>query len=161
LVPILVVGGLMLAEGIGVFILAKSLSPAPASAIAAGLGAGKSGSSGGSVPFSSDSLAEVELADCRPINKMSGRFLTFQVRVAALVDASDAELLTALARQKRARIEDAINTVVRSAEPSQLNEPTLDTLERRIKMEMDKIFGDDKLIKAILIPQFLQSGPGV
>lgn len=162
LTPVLIVVALMAAEGVGVFFLARTLSPLPRSALAAGLGAdGSVDASTGTYPISSDALAEVELADCRPINKMSGKFLTFQMRVAALVDAREVEHLVDLARQKRARIEDVVNTVVRSAEPSHLNEPNLDSLKRRMKLELDRLFGDDNIVKAVLIPQFLQSGPGV
>jgi len=161
LVPTLVVMGLMLVEGMGVYFVAKTISPGPAGALALQAGGGGGVSGNASVPISANSLGEVELADCRPINKMSGKFLTFQIRVTALVDANDLEGATETARKKRARIEDGVNNVIRAAEPAHLNEPKLDTLRKRLKHELDRVFGDDQIIKDILIPQFIQSGPGV
>jgi hypothetical protein len=153
---IAVIAAIMIGEGVGIFFLVKALSPQPLPAMA---GAGEGAAEGD--PLESDELAEVELAECRPSNNMSGKFVVFHIRVSALVGAEDAERVTEMARAKRARLEYAVNVVVRSAEPSQLNEPGLETLQRRLKLEVDRIFGDQKLIKQVLIPQMLQSGPGV
>ena len=64
-------------------------------------------------------------------------------------------------RNKRARLEDAVNTVIRSSEPKHFTEPGLESIKRRFKHEFDVAFGDKELIHAVLIPQLLQSGPGV
>ncbi len=157
LVGILVVVPLMVAEGVGVFLLARAMSPPLAPALAAEGGSGDGEESNhGKADF-----AEIELAECRPSNMMAGKFVTYHIRVSALVAADDQDRAESLVRSKRARLEDGVNTVIRSAEPKHLNEPELGTIKRRLKHEFDQIFGDDLLIEKVLIPQMLQSAPGV
>jgi hypothetical protein len=154
---LLVVALLMIGEGVAVYLLADSLSDVPAAAVAAGAVAG--GPEAGASDL--EELAEVDLAECRPSNKMSGKFVTFHIRVTGLVAAADAERAEKLAKGKQARLLDRVNFVVRSAEPKHLNEPGLETVKRRLKQEFDQILEDDELIKGVLIPQMLQSGSGV
>ena len=66
-----------------------------------------------------------------------------------------------MARARRARLEDAVNVVIRSADPNHLDEPELGTIKRRLKYEIDRIFGDETVIQEIVIPLLLQSRPGV
>lgn len=154
LAPLLIVALLMGAEGVAVFVLAKAIGAGPVSALAAEGDGGAAGPAEGT-------LAEIELAECRPSNSLAGRFITFHIRVSALVAAEDLERARQLVRAKRARLEDGVNTVIRSAEPKHFNEPRYDTIKRRLKEEFDRIFGDDDLVKEVLIPQMLQSGPGL
>jgi flagellar basal body-associated protein FliL len=154
LLMVVVVALLMGVEGLGMFMLARAIGPDPAPALAA---------AGSSAPDADDAedLAEIELAESRPNNKLSGKFITFHIRVSALVSSDDLDRVKQLVRVKRARLEDGVNTVIRSAQPKHFNEPGYDTLKRRLKHEFDRIFGDDELVKEVLIPQLLQSGPGV
>jgi len=152
LYSIVVVVGLMVVEGLAVYLIANALSPDPLPAAAADGGDGSAGT---------DAYAEIELAECRPSNKMAGRFVTYHIRVLGLVDAEQQETVEAMARARRARLEEAVNVVIRSADPKHLDEPELGTIERRIKYEFDKVFGDETIIHEIVIPQLLQSRPGV
>ncbi len=157
MMPIVIVALLMGAEGVGVFFLAKALSPnlAPALAAEADGGDGETGVA------DQDQVAEVELVECRPSNMMAGKLVTFHIRVSALVVSADVDRAESLARSKRAQLEDGVNTVIRSAEPKHFNEPGLETIRRRLKHEFDRIFGDDQLVVKVLIPHLLQSGRGV
>jgi hypothetical protein len=157
LTPLLVVGALMLGEGVGVFLLAKVLSPPPPPALAMEGG----GAAGDNNNAASGDLVEVDLGECRPSNKMSGKFVTFQIRVSGLVDPKKREAVQEMIRARQARIDDAVNVVIRGAQPSELNEPGLETIRRRLKHELGGVFGDDELIHQVLIPQMLQSGPGL
>ena len=155
--PLVVVALLMGAEGIGVFLLAKAVSPGPSLAQAGGTdGAGALGSEEDNRVY-----AEVELADCRPSNALSGRFISFHIRVSGLVASAELEHAEQLARRNRARLEDCVNTVIRGAEPKYFNEPKLDTIRRRLKHEFGQVFRDETLIREVLIPHFLQSAPGL
>ncbi|MFQ5494236.1 MAG: hypothetical protein ACE5EX_02550 [Phycisphaerae bacterium] len=157
LVPAVIVIMMMGLEGVGVFFLAKAINPDPVPTLAGepvGEGNGASASE-------QDEFGEVELAECRPSNSVSGKFITFHLRVAALVASSDVERVKKMIRSRKARIEDSVSTVIRSAEPAHLSEPGRETLKRRLKLAVDQILGDDQIIKAILIPQMLQSGGGV
>ena len=154
LVPILVIALLMIGEGVGIFFLIKSVNPDPAKTMAhngdLSLGA-----------FQGDSMAEVALVECRPSNRMAGKLVTFHIKVSGLVTSEDHERAKELVEAKKARLEDGVNIVIRSAEPKHLNEPGLETIKRRLKYEIGRIFGDDELIKEVLLPQILQSGGGL
>jgi len=150
---ILIVVAVMIGEGAAVYLVAGALSPAPPPAAAA------EGEGDGSAVIAD--LSEVELADCRPSNKMAGRFITYHIRVLGLVRTEQLTQVEAMARARRARLEDAVNVVIRSADPKHLDEPELGTIKRRLKYEFDRIFGDETLIQEIVIPQLLQSRPGV
>jgi len=152
-ISILVVAILMIGEGLAVYFVANALSPAPVPASAADADADGS--------TARNDLAEIELADCRPSNKMAGRFLTYHIRVLGLVPADRLAEIESMARARRARLEDAVNVVIRSADPKHLDEPELGTIKRRLKYEFDRIFGNEALIQEIVIPQLLQSRPGV
>lgn len=153
LMPFAIVALLMGVEGVGVFFLAKIISPEPEPAMADGgdLAEDELG----------NAFAEVELAECRPSNMMAGRFVTFHIRVSGLVAHADKEHVEELVRANRARLEDGVNTVIRKANPKHLDEPELGTIRRQLKSRFDVIFEDDQLIKRVLIPQILQSGRGV
>lgn len=154
--PMVVVALMMLGEGVAIFILANAVKSEPATALA-GANAGLPGTG----RDARKNLVEVALAECRPSNRLSGKFVTFQIRVLGLVAAEDFERAQELVESKKARLEDGVNVVIRSAEPKQLNEPDLSTVRRRLKREFGRIFDDPDLIKQVLIPSMLQSGPGV
>ncbi len=154
--PMVVVALMMLGEGVVIFILVKAVQTEPAAALA--------GENAGLPDTGRDvrkKLVEVVLAECRPSNRMSGKFVNFQIRVLGLVAAEDLERAEDLVESKKARLEDGVNIVIRSAEPKQLNEPDLSTVRRRLKHEFGRIFDDPELVKQVLIPSMLQSGPGV
>ena len=150
---IMIVALLMIGEGAAVFFLAKSLGGAPVPTE----GADVAEDEGEMQP----EFGEIELAKCRPSNKMSGKLIVFQMLVSGLVAPSDLERAKALTKANCSRILDRVNYIIRSAELQHLNEPGLETIKRRLKKEFDRIFSDDELIKEVLIPELLQSGRGI
>lgn len=169
----IIVPAIMIVEAIAVFVLAKMLVGGPAEASAAveaashdSHGGDEHESTGHAGPGSAgtDSHtedAEVALTECKTINRESGKLILFHLRVSALVSASNLEKSKTLIQGKQARIDDRINTVIRSAEPRHLREPGLETIKRRMKYECDRIFEDESLVREILIPYLVQSGSGV
>ena len=157
MVPILAIALLMGAEGVGVYLLTRAVSPDPAMALAS---QPRDGGQHIGDAYSQEP-AEIELVECRPTNVLAGKLITFHIRVSALVSSADLERAERLTRDKRARLEDGVNTVIRSAELRHFSEPKLTTIKRRLKHEFDRIFGDDQLIQEVLIPHFLQSQVGV
>lgn len=155
--PIVVVALLMLGEGVGVFFLAKMLGDPPAPA----LGVMDGATEGGDSSDDQSNLAEVEIAECRPSNLTSGKLISIDIRVTALVIAEDLEEIEKMVRAKRARLEDGVNSVIRSAELKDINEPSLATIKRQLKFRFDRILDNPELIKQILIPRLNQSGRGV
>ena len=168
--PVLIVMVLMGVEGVGIFVFTKMfLIPTPATAEAAegehGEAANEDAHSGehgeGGTHGKAADTAEVDLAECRPNNMVTGRLIHFKIRVSALVGSADAERAAELIKANQSRIHDRVNYVIRSAEPHHLGEAGLETIKRRMKREIDTILGDEKLVKEILIPEMLQSGSGV
>ena len=158
MVPVIVVALLMIGEGVGVYFVADMISADPVAAAAADLDAAEGADGGGG---QSVALAEVEVAECRPSNKTSGRLYSFQLRVLVLVPQTEVERVSALIEERGGRLRDRINFVVRSAELQHLNEPGLETLKRGLKREFDRIFEDDSLVQEVLVPELLQSAGGV
>ena len=156
LAPMLVVAGLMLGEGVGIFFLANAISgdpvPAPAAVTEDGIPADGSGLG---------DVAEVQVADCRPSNQSSGRLITFHIVVSVLVDAENQAEAEERAKAREGVIADRVNTIMRSAALRELNEPALGTIRRRLRTEFEQIFGTKDLIKEVLIPEIQQSGSGV
>lgn len=166
----IIIGLLMAVEGVGVFFAVKMLSGPPAEATAMeGQGEGPDGANGGGqgTKVAVDDIAkkgkleEVKLGDCRPSNKITGKLVTFQLSVSVLVTQEDLEKMKEMITMNESRLRDRINFVVRSAEPEHINEPGLDTLKRRMKYEFDRVLEDPNIIKEVLVPEFLQSGPGL
>jgi hypothetical protein len=157
LTAILIVAVLMIGEGVAIYFLANSLSETPQSALAAG-----EGLDGGALPGAGEEdQAEVEIAECRPSNRMSGKYVTFHITVSVLVAAGEVERVERLVKSRRGRLLDRVHFVFRSADPKHFNEPEWETIKRRLKHEFDRVFGDEELVKDVLIPQRLQSGSGV
>lgn len=163
----IIVGLLMAVEGVGVFFAVKMLSGGPAEATATEEGHDDEhgGEHGGKVAIDDmakkGKLEEVKLGDCRPSNKITGKLITFQLSVSVLVTQEDLEKMKEMITMNESRLRDRINFVVRSAEPEHINEPGLDTLKRRMKYEFDRVLEDSNIIKEVLVPEFLQSGPGL
>lgn len=104
---------------------------------------------------------EIDITECRPNNRTSGKLISLKIRVSALVMGPESEKAKALVEGNKARINDRVNVVVRSATPQELNEPGLETVKRRLKQELARVFGDEKLILEVLIPDMMQSGSGL
>ena len=176
--PVIIVAVLMLVEGVAIFMGTKMLTgSAPATADAAGgavdshgapasggQDAGHGGEHGSdaakNAPFASE-FGEVLLSECRPTNRVSGRLITFRMRISVLVKAANLEMTKNLVDANKARIEDRINFVIRSADPEFLNEPTLETIKRRLKSEFERLLCHEDLIEEVLIPEMLPSAPGL
>jgi len=155
--PIIVVAALMLGEGVAIFVVTRALNQTPLPSVAAETAGNQAGEGGAA----QSQLAEIELAECKPTNRVTGKLISFQLRVTALVPLAEEKEVEQLIKRKRERIRDRVNFVIRSAEPSHLAEPGLETIKRRIKHEIDELLGDDRIVREVLIPEFLQSGSGV
>ncbi|MGB0714398.1 MAG: hypothetical protein ACPGXK_00875 [Phycisphaerae bacterium] len=150
LVQILVIVALMIGEGLAVYFVASAMSvPDPTLASTTELEDDEDGD---------EELAEIELAQCRPTHRKSGKQIVLVVKVIAVVLEENAEEAQSLAEKRQSRILDRVQFVVRSAEIQHMEEPGLQTIKRRLKNEMDKIFGDPEMLREILLPEFQASG---
>ncbi|MCC7293912.1 MAG: hypothetical protein IT449_17775 [Phycisphaerales bacterium] len=160
MVLFILVGGMMLIEGVGVFALVNFLSHKPDEAAAETVEAVESEEHKKWEDPPDSQFAECVVADCRPTNVLTGKLVYYNVKVSILVDRQKLPGVQKMVEQNKSRLEDAVNTVVRSAEPKILNEPTLQTVKRQLKAELDRILGDDKIISEVLVPQLIQIGSG-
>jgi flagellar basal body-associated protein FliL len=173
LLPYVIVLVLMLAEGAGIFFVMRSMGSKPTAAAAAGApehgesggekkegegGKKEAGTEGGKGEATLD--AEVPICQIDGFNRTSGRQMMVRIEVVGIVAKEKEENLKKLVELRKATIGDRITTIIRAAEPRFLSEPGLETMRRQIKFELDKVFGDDKLINEILIPKLLQSAMG-
>jgi flagellar basal body-associated protein FliL len=156
MVTMLIVAGLMIAEGVGVFFLAGVVSPPPPQAQAGEAGLEDEGLGADGLPLG-DGMVEIHLADCTVTNRNGVKTYTVTISVAVLARAKDEELLTAMAERMKARIDDRVNFVVRSTDQKLLGQPGLETIKRHLQSEFEKIFGEDELIVEVLVPELIQS----
>lgn len=143
-----VVGGVMLLEGVGIFALTRVVGGGPSQASGASSDVVNAGAAAPAPP-----PQELALADIQVMNQMSGRTMTYVVKVVAAVDATEVEAAKAVVANKQAAIEDKLAQVVRAAEPQFFKEAGLETLRRQFKHAVDPLFDGQSPIKEILIPK--------
>lgn len=145
-----IVLGIMLLEGVGVFVLVKMTTEAPAPSEAAEL-------TEDPTQLLEKMDAELPLVDCDAINRKSGQSIVVHIALSVRVAAEDQERAAKLIGKRQSTTKDRVQMILRSADPQHLNEPNLDTIKRQVKFELDKVLGDEELIREVLITQILQS----
>ena len=154
LVTLGILGGIMLLEAVGIFVLVRMTSePGPSEA-------GEAAQDPGQLVEQMD--AELALVNCEAINRKSGQSLVVHISLSVRVAAQNAEHAAKLIEKRQSTIKDRVQMILRSADPQHLNEPNLDTIKRQVRFELDKILGDavpgnEELILKVLIPQILQT----
>ena len=151
LMTALVVGGLMLLEGVGIFVAVKFMGGGP-DTMHAGQGVGDESDGGGKL-----SSSEVRVTDFMAINDVSGRVFVYQLSVYAEIDAEESQKIEDMIESRQNAIDDSFSKVIRGSDPKYLDEPGLETLRRQFKHELGRILGDESHIKTILFPEFKKS----
>ncbi len=151
LLTALVVGGLMLLEGVGIFVAVKFLGGGPDTLQAVdGLG----GASDGDGKLST---SEVRVTDLLAFNSNDGRVFVYQLSVYAEISTEDSSKIKDMIESRQNAIDDRFSKVIRASEPKYMDEPGLETLRRQFKHELGQILGDESHIRAILFPEFKKS----
>jgi hypothetical protein len=167
------VGGAMLIEGVGVFVLARMMGSGPkeASANVEGLApagahgassgaAGARGGAGGEAAKVETQESELLLAQFRAINDRSGQNILYDVKVYGRVKGDKLEKVQKLLEGKKASIEDRFAKVIRTADPQYFKEPGLETIRRQVLHELDTVFGEEELVCEILLPSLMWFNAG-
>jgi len=157
LMPILVVAGLMLAEGVLIFVGVKFLGGGADDAGAAEVVAEDEAAVEDDPADVHGDLSEITIAETDTFNNLSGRLYIYHIRVCALVKEADREVVETVFQEREATVLDRVNTVIRSADPNHLNEPGLETIRRQLQFELNKLTENDSALIEILIPKLLQS----
>ena len=113
--PLLLVGGLMLVEGVGIYVLMTLVHPAPESALAAGEGNIDD-------PFNLGGHTELVICDVTAFNKKEGSLYVYSIELSALVAVDDVESVQRFVEARELSIKDRLQAVVRAADPKDLND---------------------------------------
>jgi len=140
--------GVMLAEGLVVFILVKSFAAPPPAAAEASDAAGLAHGEGHKEPQE----VEVEIGKFHVQNEKSQRLIAYDFEVYVLVSDKNVDKLKDTLTRKAATIRDHVARIVRSTDPQRFAEPDFTTLRELLKHELGQIVGDQEVILQVLIP---------
>lgn len=140
------VGGVMLVEGVAIFMFMKFMGtdPDPTHGMEQGMEAT-------SKPW--EESQEIQVAQVRVPNSSGSRTLLYTVRVVVSVHHKDHDKVKVFMESRKNTIEDVISRVIRSADERHLAEPGLETVKRQIRYELGSLLGDESLIEQVLIPE--------
>lgn len=140
-------GGVMLLEGLAIFMCMKFFGSDPDPTL------GMQGDlQTTTAPF--EASRELEVSSVRVQNDNGQRATLYSVAVTIRVDHEREPMVTDFLKNRKATINDAISRLIRSAEEKHLAEPGLETLKRQIRFELSSLMGDDTIIEQVLIPEF-------
>ncbi len=140
------IGGVMLVEGVGIFMVMKFMGadPDPTQALEHGVQATTR-------PW--EESQEIQVAQVRVPNSSGSRTFLYNVRVVIRVHHKDHDKVKEFMESRKNTIEDVIGRVIRSADERHLAEPGLETVKRQIRYELGSLLGDESLIEQVLIPE--------
>jgi flagellar basal body-associated protein FliL len=138
-------GGVMLVEGVAIFACMKFLGNDPDPTL------GMQEMVATSRPWSQS--VELPMAKVRVPNNNGARTVLYSVSVVLSVHHGDADRIKEFMENRKNTIDDVISRVIRSADEGHMSEPGLETLKRQIRYELGTLFGDDKAIEQVLIPE--------
>lgn len=147
---LVIVAAMMIAEGVGIFAIMKTISPAPDPAAAEDEAATAD-------PFNLNKEVEISLCEITAFNKKEGRLYVYNAQISALVATQDREKIERFIEARELSIKDRVQVIFRSADPKDLSDPVLGTIKRQLRHEINNLLGGKELIREILIPKLLQS----
>jgi len=149
-----VLAGVMLIEGVGLYVGMKMFGAGPQQA------ASHEGLSENHQPQPAEPM-EVPVAKMKVPNRLSGKSFLYDFEVAVKIRVPDGKNpeefkkeITKKLEERENTIRDRLNCLVRGAEPQHLEEPGLVVMRRQIKAELDRVLGDDKVVESVLIPRW-------
>lgn len=131
----IIVGALMLVEGVVVFGAVKMLGGGPSSADAAQVE--------GEEQASQEAPVEIELVKDAFQNMQTGRVWEWKVQIFIRVREKNVEEVTKIQERDSATIKEGIAMIFRRAHDRHLREPGLETITRQITAYLNEVFGVD------------------
>lgn len=131
---LLIVIAIMVLEtlGVGAFLMLSGKAPSQAEATIAG-----------DSPDSPDALVEVQMVADRFQNLHTGRVWQWDAEVFIQVRRKDQERVASELERRKAEITSGVGEIVRKATHTQLREPELQTLKRKLEEYFVEVFGVD------------------
>lgn len=151
----IMIGGLMLVEGVAIFAGVKFLGGSPEESEAKEMPVEV-----GNMEQLLEDIAretELEIAKISAYNNRPGNQMVYNLTVSCRVNTDVMEKAKSLLELRSMTIQDRLQKVIRNADPQFMTEPGLETIRRQVKFELDQILGTDTLINEILIPEIVQA----
>lgn len=146
----IIVAGIMIAEAVGVFMVAKMTSPKAAEAATEASIAGEHGA---------DPSATVELAlmDDKFQNMQTGQVWIWDAEIVLKVKTRHEEAVSKVLESKGSEIKEGVAAIFRRAQHSALKEPGLETINRQLLAFVNQMVGKDgdghDRVERVLIPR--------
>lgn len=147
------VGGIMLVEGVGIFLCMKFLGTDPDPTV---------GMEQALAPTTKpwEESREILVAKVRVLNNSGTKAMLYNVKVVVRVHHENQGKVEEFFESRKSTVEDTISRVIRSAEERHLAEPGLETLKRQVRHELGVLLGDDSLIEQVLVPECMPMPTG-
>lgn len=146
------VGGVMIVEGIAIFVCMRMFGAKPNPADALEMAPTTN-------PW--QELREIEVARLRVPNSNESTTILYSVRIVVTVHSDDEEEFNKILKSREWTIKDAISRVIQEATSVEMNEPGKESLKRKVKSELSKIIRDDEMIRSVLIPEVMALPTGL
>jgi flagellar basal body-associated protein FliL len=144
------VSGIMLVEGVGIFVATRFLGGGADSAVAS-----VPGLEAPPAETQAPRVKELLIAEFRAMNDRSGQNILYDVKVYGRVEGARAAKVEAALQMQKATVADRLAKVVRAADPQYFKEPGLETLRRQIKNELSHVLSDEEMVDEVLIPSLM------
>jgi flagellar basal body-associated protein FliL len=145
----LVVGGLMIAEAVGVFMIVSMTAKQPQAAQATPLE--------GHETEDLEATVEVPLLEEKFQNMQTGRVWVWDTSIVLKVRARNQAFVEKELERRKAEVQEGLAMIFRRAPHAQLKEPDLRTINRQITAYANQIMGKDpqgqERIEAVVIPR--------
>jgi len=142
--------GVMLAEGLVIFVLIKSFGGSPQQAEAAGA-AGLDAEGGQKAA----QKVEMEIVNLRATNEKSQRPVIYQLNIYAVVAGEHEEKFAEVLARRKETIKDRFTRIVRAADPNSFAEPDFATIRKQFAYELNQVIGIEGAIDEVLIPNIV------
>lgn len=139
----LIIGGIMLLEGAGIFGAMKLVGAGPGSSHADELTLATQ---------PSKRSIEIEVVRVRTPNDKEGKLILWSLEVVIRVPADQQQSVADVIKANSGTIKDRIARLIRAASPEHLREPGLETLRRQMRFELGRVLEDESKILEVLIP---------
>jgi flagellar basal body-associated protein FliL len=144
-----IIGAIMVAEAVGVFLFVSATSKAPQAAEAKAID--------GHEKEDLEATVEVPLLDEKFQNMQTGRVWVWDTSIVLKVRARNQATVEKALETRKAEIQEGLAMIFRRAPHSQLKEPGLETINRQINGYVNQIMGKDPegrdRVERVVIPR--------
>jgi len=145
-------GGVMVIEGLAIFLAMKSFGGDPHKVEAEQMVA---------TSQPATEFLELEVANVRVPHVAGSRTTLYAMHIVALVKFDKLEDVKKVFEAKKWTVTDTVSRVIRQAAESEMSEPRLETLRRKMKFELNELCGMESAVDQVLIPECMPLSTGL